>query len=137
MRTLNEILVEIFVIGVPLLFYIVGYLITPMLLIWSWARFVRLLKQWTFRSILSLAGLAFATASTMTAISAYVYSRSIGGFPRFDNSDFMQMFRLGTVLSWVGIALGIAGLWRTSAARWHVLLCTLGTQMFWAFTGGD
>ena len=139
MSALKNVFLWLLVAGVPLLLFFGGYIATPILMLWSWARWMRHPRQWTPNAILSLAALVFATASGLLAISALVYSSAIGGnFPNhFDNPLFMQMFRRGIQASWMGIALGIGGLWRPSLLRWHSLVCAVGTLMFWTATGGD
>jgi hypothetical protein len=139
MSTSENILLWIVVVGVPLMLFFGGYLAAPILLVWSWVRWVRQPGRRTPSAILSFAGLAFATASALFAISALVYSRSIGGgFPNhFDDPLFLKMFQWGGLFSRIGIALGICGLWRPNALRWHALACAVGVLMFWTVTGGD
>jgi hypothetical protein len=139
MSTIRDAFLWFLLIGVPLILFIGGYFAAPVLLVWSWVRWMRQPRQWTPWAILSLAGLGFVTASAMFAISALVYSRSIGGdFPHhFNDPLFMKIFRWGGLLSRIGTVLGIGGLWRPGALRWHVVLCGVGILMFWMVTAGD
>jgi hypothetical protein len=115
-----------------------GYVAAPVLLVWGWARWVRRPKQRTLFSILSLIGFAFSTVSAFLAVALLLYSRSLGGgLHHFDDRLFMKIFRSGELISRIGIVVGILGVWRPSALRWHAPACAIGTLMFWMFTGGD
>src|ERR1700722_2159907 len=116
------------VTGIPLIMFVGGYITAPVLLVWSWARWVRRTRQWTPCAILSFAGLAVATVSALIAVTAMVYSISIGGeFPHhFNDPLFMKVFWCGGLLSRIGIVLGICGVWQPSSIRWHALACAAG-----------
>lgn len=117
--------------------FIGGYITAPALAVWGWARWVHARTQ-TVSSILSLVGLAFATASIICAAALLVYSRSLGGgMEHFNDPFFMKIFFGGKLLSGIGIAFGIAGLWKPSVLRWVTPVCTLSTLMFWLITGGN
>jgi hypothetical protein len=54
--------------------FLAGYLLSPTILIWGWARWIRLPKQNTAAGVLSLCGFILATASALVAVSGMVYS---------------------------------------------------------------
>jgi hypothetical protein len=103
------------------------------LMIWGWVRWWKNPQRRTMRSILSLVGLAFATASILLWISAALYARSIGGFPYFDPRVF-RVFRWGGLLSVGAIVFAIGGVWRPNALRWHALVCAAGALFLWFAT---
>src|SRR6266849_1817214 len=107
-----------------------GFIAAPALLIWGWVRWTRQPQQRSIFPILSLAGFAFATASSLLAVSSVMYSVGICGFPYYD-PRLLRIFRLGILLSLVGIALGIGGLWSPSSLRWHAPASAFRTLMFW------
>ena len=135
--TIKDLLWEIVLLGYLWAFVIGGYIVAPVMLVWGWARWVRRPRQWTIWANLSLVGLTLATTSVLVAVSVSVYSRSIGGFPHFDDPLVLRMYGWGELLSRIGIAFGIAGLWRPSVIRWQALGCAVGMLMFWMLTGGE
>lgn len=134
MSVLEDGLYYLLTVGV----YFAGYVAAPVLLVWGWTRWLLRPKQWTACSTLSLAGVAFASASALVAVSAALYSQSIGGgLKHFNDPLFMKLFDLGVLLSRVGIVVGIGGVWQKGSLRWHGIACAVGTLMFWRATGGD
>jgi hypothetical protein len=107
-----------------------SYLVSPIMLIWGWARWVGQPKLRAVPSILSLIGFIVATASAMLAIMSVAYAHVIHGFPFYDPS-LLRIFRWGFLLSVAGIVFGISGVWRRSSLRWHAPACALGTLAFW------
>jgi hypothetical protein len=87
-------------------------------------------KRWTFFSILSLIGFTLATASGLLAISSSLYALKIGGFPYYDPL-LMRIYLWGTLISASGIIFSMVGVWRPSSLRWHALICSAGSLMFW------
>jgi|SRR6267143_1349852 len=116
-----------------------AFVVTPILLIWTWARWARQPMGRSVWAIVSLTGLTFASASAALAIAALVYSRLIGGdFPHhFDDALFMRMFECGLLLARIGVGISICGLWRKTALRWPAFACAIGMLIFWKLTGGD
>jgi len=115
------------VFGLLLVF---GYLGTPVLLIWGWARWTRLAKQRTVFSTLSLISFILATTSALLALSTVAYALIIRRFAFYDPL-LLRVFRLGFVLSLGATVLGTCGVWRASSLRWHAPLSALGTLAFW------
>ena len=76
---------------------VLGYLISPVLLICGWAQWVRHPKSRTVPSILSLVGIVLATISALLAIAAVAYAQ----VHRFPHSDPMlsKLYRTGVVFS--------------------------------------
>ncbi len=99
-------------------------------MIWGWVRWIRRKKPITLFSTLSLIGLALATASELLAISMMLYARISGGFGYYD-PILMKIYAWGTLFSVAGLTLTIIGAWRPSSLRWHALVCTVGTLLYW------
>jgi len=106
-----------------------GYLVTPVMLIWGWMRWARQPQQRTVAAILSLIGFTFGTASAILAVSTIAYAH-VHHFPFYDPL-LLRIFRWGGVLSLAGIGFGISGVWRTGPLRWHAPVCGLGMFAFW------
>jgi hypothetical protein len=107
-----------------------GYFVSPIVLIWGWARWINLAKLRTALSILSLAGFVLATASALLAVSSIAYAQVIHGF-RFYDPSLMRLFRCGVLLSLGAIVFGLGGVWRPSSLRWHAPVAAIGTLAFW------
>ena len=116
--------------AIGVLYVITINIALPTVMIWGWVRWTKHEKQWTVFSVLSLIGFALATASGLLAISSSLYALKIGGFPYYDPL-LMRIYRWGALLSSTGIIFAIVGVWRPSSLRWHALVCTAGTLMFW------
>jgi hypothetical protein len=108
---------------------VMGYLMTPVALIWGWTRWTRQPKQRTVPAILSLIGFVFATASAVVAVSSVAYAQ-VHHFPFYDPL-LLRIFRWGVLLSLAGILFGIGGVWRPGPLRWHAPICGLGMFAFW------
>ncbi len=108
---------------------VIGYLVTPVALIWGWTRWTRQRKQRTVPAILSLIGFLFATASAVVAASSVAYAQ-VHHFPYYDPL-LLRIFRWGVLLSLVGVLFGIGGVWRPDPLRWHAPICGLGMFAFW------
>src|SRR5262249_42244988 len=55
--------------------FLAGHLFSPTILIWGWARWLRLPKQKTVTSVLSLLGFILATLSALVAVSGMIFPR--------------------------------------------------------------
>ena len=110
--------------------FLAGYLLSPTILIWGWARWIRLPKQNTVAAVLSLCGFILATASALVAVSGMVYSFAIGGFQYYD-PRLMKIMGVGGLLSLVSLILGLSGLWRANPLRWHAPVLAISTFAFW------
>jgi hypothetical protein len=115
---------------VVVLFTVGFYVGLPALMIWGWAGWFRRPQPRTLPSILSLIGLALATASGLLAVSSVMYEHAIGGFPFYD-PRLLRIYRWGGLLSLSGIVFGIGGVWRPGPVRWLAPVCSLGTLLFW------
>jgi len=109
--------------------FAVGYLVSPILLIWGWVRWLRQPCLKTTGSILSMIGFFLATASALLAVSLVGYAQ-IHHFPYYDPL-LLRLFRCGVFISLGGIVFGIGGVWRASPLRWHAPTCSLGMLTFW------
>jgi hypothetical protein len=116
------------VVALLLALFLYGCL--PAGIIWGWVRWTRNGNQHTLSSILSLAGLAFATISALLAIGSTVYAHAIGGFPFYDPL-LLRIYRWGSLLSLAGIACGTCGVWRPNPLRWLGPGCAFGMLIFW------
>jgi hypothetical protein len=112
------------------LYVIAINIVLPAVMIWGWVRWTKREKQWTVLSILSLIGFVLATASGLLAISSFLYSRAIGGFPFFDPL-LLKIYSWGALLSAAGIIFAMVGVLRPGPVRWHALVCAMGTLIFW------
>jgi hypothetical protein len=75
--------------------------------------------QWLRRPQLvipSLVGFALASASALLAIGSVTYAQFIAGF-RYYDPVLLKIYRLGFLLSAVGVVFGLFGIRRTSAIR--------------------
>ncbi len=108
---------------------VIGYLVTPVALIWGWTRWTRQPKHRTVPSILSLIGFVFATASAVVAVSSVAFAQ-VHHFPYYDPL-LLRIFRWGALLALAGILFGIGGVWRPGPLRWHAPICGLGMFAFW------
>ena len=115
---------------VVVLFAVGFYIGLPALMVWGWVRWFRRTQPRTLPVILSLIGLALATASGLLAVSSVLWAHSIGGFPFYD-PRLLRMYRWGGLLSLSGLVFGIAGLWRPGPVRWLAPVCSFGTLLLW------
>jgi hypothetical protein len=107
----------------------IGYLVTPVALIWGWTRWALQPRQRTVPAFLSLTGFVFATASAVLAVWSVAYAQ-VHRFPYYDPL-LLRIFRWGGLLSLAGILFGIGGAWRPGPLRWHAPVCGLGLFAFW------
>jgi hypothetical protein len=109
--------------------FVLGYLVSPVTLVWGWPRWMLGPNKGNVASILSLLGFVLSTASALLAISSIIYAQ----FHRFPFYDplLLRIFRTGVLLSLGGLVLGLAGVWRTNSLRWHAPMAGIGTLAFW------
>jgi hypothetical protein len=108
---------------------ILGYLLSPVMLIWGWTRWASQPKLRNAPAILSLCGFLLATASGLLAVLSIAFAQ-IHHFPYYDPL-LLGIFRTGTLLSLGGFAFGVSGVWRASSLRWHAPICAIATLAFW------
>jgi hypothetical protein len=113
---------------------LISYLVTPVALIWGWARWTRQPKQRTFPAMFSLIGFCFVTGSAVIAFSSLAYAQ-VQHFPYYDPL-LLRIFRWGSLLSLAGIVFGIGGVWRPGPLRWLAPISGLGMFAFWFLAGG-
>src|SRR5579862_8509662 len=119
-------------ISVQVLFVVLmvlGYLGSPIGLIWGWLRFVRTPRPPSLGASLSLVGFLLATASGLLALGSVLYAH-VHTFPFYDPT-LLRIFRTGLLLSVGGIVVGIAGTWKSNPLRWHAPICGMTTAAFW------
>lgn len=107
----------------------IGYVASPIVLVWGWLRWVRLPKLRTVPSTLSFAGFILATASALLAVAAMTYAQ-VHHFPYYDPL-LLRIFRCGALLSLGGIVFGIGGVWRPNSLRWHAPASAVCMLTFW------
>jgi hypothetical protein len=106
------------------------FVVTPFLLVWGWIRWARCEKRWTVLPMLSFAGFTLSTASALLAVASAIYGHFIGGFPYYD-PRLLKIYFWGLIVSLAALLLGLTGVWRPSALRWHALICAFGTLVYW------
>jgi len=107
----------------------IGYLVSPVMLIWGWVRWSIREQPRTIPSSLSLIGFILATASALLAVSSVAYAQ-IHRFPYYDPL-LLRIFGTGALLSLAALGFGISGLWRPSSLRWHAPVSALAMLVFW------
>jgi len=116
------------------LFLVLGvcaWVVTPVLLIGGWMRWMKASKPKTICSIFSLLGFLFATSSALLAVASLTYAHALtNGFPFYDPRLF-RIYRWGALLSTVGFCLGVGGVWRKNSLRWLSPLVSFGMLAFW------
>jgi hypothetical protein len=110
------------------LLVVLGYFVTPAMLVWGWARWLMRPMQWTITSILSLIGFLLATTSAIVALCTIGHAGSVDG--NFDPL-MRSLFRVGIFSSLGGIVFGIGGVWRPSSLRWHSAISAVSTVALW------
>lgn len=116
--------------------FVLGYVVAPSTLVWGWMRWIKQRQRlWTITSTMSFAGFLLATASALFGLWMIAYGAA-GGFITShgyspDYGLFYQFIRRGSVLSVLGLAFAICGVWRRSAIRWQALATAVGTFAFW------
>jgi len=106
------------------------YVPIPVAIVWGWVRWLRNMHPRSAASLLSLAGLGFATSSELLLIFTTIYAHKIGGFPFYDPM-LLRIYRWGGILSLAGIVFGIAGAFRPNPIRWLAPACAVGMFLFW------
>jgi hypothetical protein len=106
------------------------YAALPALVIWASVRLARRPRVSGVSPILSLIGLALATASVSLAIGSVLYAHAIGGFPFYDPL-LLRIYRWGALLSISALLFAIGGVWRPSSTRWHALAASIVVLLFW------
>lgn len=121
------------------LLLVFSYLVAPITLVWGWSRWIKQgPRTWSISSTLSFIGFLFASASALFALSMIFWAFS-GGFEHAHGSpDYSPNFSLfywfvrgGVVLSILGLAFALGGVWRRGATRWLAPASAIGTLAFW------
>ena len=116
--------------AVMLILVICAFSIGPIALIWGWVRWSKRPKMMTICSMLSLIGFILATCSALLAIGSTIYAQRIGGFGFYDPLH-LRIIRWGSLISAVGILIGLGGAWRKSPLRWFSVASAVGMFAFW------
>jgi hypothetical protein len=121
--------VSMFVNVIIFTLIVLSFVVSPIMLIWGWIRWVGQPKLRTVSSIFSLSGFILVTASALLAVSTMAYAQ-VHTFQFYDPS-LLRIFRWGVVLSIAGLLFGMGGVWQKNSLRWHAPVCALGTLAFW------
>ncbi|WP_047492279.1 hypothetical protein [Terriglobus sp. TAA 43] len=117
--------------AIPIIFALVVYVILPVVIIAGWVRWAQRRQAGeTGGAWPSVAGLALGTASTLLAIGAMLYARSVVGFPFYD-PVLLRIYRCGLLLSLAGLVFGAVGLRWSGPVRWYAPVAAVGTLLFW------
>ena len=108
----------------------IAFLALPVVMGWGWLRWIRRKEPRKLVPSLSMVGLSLATASELLAISMVLYARISGGFGFYDPA-LMRVYALGMLLSLLGFGFAAIGVWRPSSLRWHAMVCTVATLLYW------
>jgi len=108
-----------------------GYGVTPAMFVWGWGRWRRRPKPRIFTSIFSEVGFFLSAASAAMAVSSLLYAHVIH-FDEGHTDDFLlNMVQCGVLIWFIGILLGLIGVWRQNPLRWHAPICGIGTLALW------
>jgi hypothetical protein len=107
-----------------------SYVLTPLLVIWSWIVFIRRSHLRDKRSWFSLAALVLTTSSGLLAIGTLFYARVAGGFAYYDPS-LLRIFKIGLLLSLAALIGGLIGVAFRSPLRWQAAVAAFGMVIFW------
>jgi hypothetical protein len=125
---------RIVVLAIASFLYVIGmYIALPAVMIWGWVRWEKRTQPRNLSSILSLIGLALATASCLLAISSVVYARAIGGFS-YNAPSLLRIYRCGSYLSLAAIIFAVSGVWHPNPQRWHALAGAIGMLLYWSIS---
>jgi hypothetical protein len=106
------------------------YFAVPAGLVWGWVRFLKNQKSQVTVLAPSLVAFALGTVSALLAIGATFYTRAATGFA-YPDPSLMRLYRMGALLSLMGIVLATVGISRPGPLRWHAPACAMGTLIFW------
>jgi hypothetical protein len=98
------------------IFLIVFFVGLSGLMVLGWVRWVKDKRPQSLFSILSLIGLAFATASCLLSDLTDIYVRAVHSFPYHDPT-LLAIIIWGMKLSLAGIGFGIAGAFGKGSLR--------------------
>jgi hypothetical protein len=116
-----------------------SYLVTPTMLVWGWVRWIKHRPRlWTISPALSFIGFLLASASALFALGVILYGDG-GGFENTGNNPvyspnfslLSRCVRQGVVLSILGVACSIGGVWRRGPLRWQAPASAVGALAFW------
>lgn len=101
----------------------------PSLVIWGWARWLKRTLP-TPISYPSLIGFTLATASALLAVFTFLKATLGRGFGYYDPL-LLTIYKIGLLLSLIGLIFGIGGLGKAGPLRWHAPVCSIGMLVFW------
>lgn len=110
--------------------WMAGYLLAPTMLIWGWFRWGKFREEYGRPFFFSLVGFILSTASALLALSTIVYAIAIHRFAYYD-PVLLRIFRWGLLLSVSGLLLGLTGVAKANALRWHAPVAGLAMTAFW------
>lgn len=114
------------------LFLIAFYGALPAVLVWAWVRFSTRPRVRGVLPVLSVTGLAFATASTILALVTALHFYTSGGASLYEPGPVqIYIYRIAVLLSLSAPLLAIGGMWRANPVRWHSLGASLVVLFFW------
>ena len=108
---------------------IFGDLVTPVILVVGWRRWVKHRHLETMPSILSFVSLAVATGSAALGVFTIAYAQ-VHHFSFYDPT-LMKIMKWGVLLSLAAMVFGFAGLFGRSSLRWLAASSAVGTLVFW------
>ncbi|MFZ1940639.1 MAG: hypothetical protein WBA18_03700 [Terracidiphilus sp.] len=110
--------------------WIFGFFVSLVAMVWGWIRWIRREKGWSILSLSSLIAFALASASALLVAAMMAYELAIREFT-YDDSSLMRICAWGALISLSALVLALMGVWRPNSIRWHALVCSFGTLVFW------
>jgi hypothetical protein len=114
--------------------WIFGFFVPLVVMVWGWIRWLRREKRWSILSLSSLVAFALASASALLGATMMTYQITFNG-PTYDDSSIMRICGSGALISLSASVFALIGVWRANPIRWHALICSFGTFVFWLMAG--
>src|SRR5436190_3679902 len=96
------------------------YIAVPAGLVWGWIRLLKYRQSQPTFLAPSLAAFALGTLSAVLAIGATLLTSNATAGP---DPSLLRLYRMGALLSFIGIVLAVVGVRRPGPLRWHAPAC--------------
>ena len=112
-----------------------GYLVSPALAVYSWARWARSRRRRSRSVRVSLAGLSLASAALLFGIAAVAWSSRHQGAFLYLGPAHRWIYLCGIILSSTAGFAGLLGALQPNPIRVKSLVVALGAMCFWFLAG--